>query len=77
MQWGCYLRKHMKIVGPHSWGESSVVTVLYGREGYRKYVSWLVAGDRYELYSQYPLYIQAVAVSIPLRDDALRSADRS
>ena len=37
----------------------------------------MVAGGRYELYSNYPLKIQAVAASIPQRDDALRSADRS
>jgi hypothetical protein len=35
-----------------------------GRDRYRKYVSWLVAGGRYELYSNYPLKIQAVAASI-------------
>jgi hypothetical protein len=35
-----------------------------GRDRYRKYVSCLVAGGRYELYSNYPLEIQAVAVSI-------------
>ena len=37
---------------------------IRGRDRYRKYVSWLVAGGRYELYSNYPLEIQAVAVSI-------------
>ena len=48
-----------------------------GRDRYRKYVSWLVAGGRYELYSNYPLQIQAVAASILQRDDVRRSADRS
>jgi hypothetical protein len=35
-----------------------------GRDRYRKYVSWLVAGGRYELYSNYALEIQAVAASV-------------
>jgi hypothetical protein len=35
-----------------------------GRDRYRKYVSWLVAGGRYELCSAYPLQIQAVAASV-------------
>jgi hypothetical protein len=48
-----------------------------GRDRYRKYVSWLVAGGRYEFYSHYALQIQAVAASIPQRDDVLRSSDRS
>ena len=34
---------------------------IRGRDRYRKYVSWLVAGGRYELYSNYALQIQAVA----------------
>jgi predicted amidohydrolase YtcJ len=37
----------------------------------------LVAGGRYELCSNYPLIIQAVATSIPQRDDVVRSAHRS
>jgi hypothetical protein len=37
---------------------------IRGRDRYRKYVSWLVAGGRYELYSNYLLQIQAVAASI-------------
>jgi hypothetical protein len=40
---------------------------IRGRDRYRKYVSWLVAGGRYELYSNYPLKIQAVAASIVAR----------
>jgi hypothetical protein len=32
-------------------------------------VSQMVAGGRYELYSHYALKIQAVAASIPRRDD--------
>jgi hypothetical protein len=28
-----------------------------GGDRYRKYVSWLVAGGRYELYSNYPVQI--------------------
>jgi hypothetical protein len=35
-----------------------------GRDRHRKYVSWLVAGGRYELYSNYPLQIQAVVASL-------------
>jgi hypothetical protein len=35
-----------------------------GRDRYRNYGSWLVAGGRYELYSNYPLEIQAVAASL-------------
>jgi hypothetical protein len=37
---------------------------IRGRDRYRKYVSWLVAGGRYELYSNYPVQIQAVAASV-------------
>jgi len=37
---------------------------IRGRDRYRKYVSWLVAGVRYELYSNYPLEIQAVAAGV-------------
>ena len=37
---------------------------IRGRDRYRNYVSWLVAGGRYELYSNYPLKIQAVAASV-------------
>jgi hypothetical protein len=43
----------------------------------RRVVSPVVAEGRYELYNNYPLQIQAVAASIPQRDDVLRSADRS
>jgi hypothetical protein len=37
---------------------------IRGRDRYRKYVSWLVAGGRYELYSNYPFKIQAIAASV-------------
>ena len=37
----------------------------------------VVAVGRYELYSNYALKIQAVAASIPQRDDALGNAVRS
>jgi hypothetical protein len=37
----------------------------------------MVAGGRYELYSNHALQIQAIAASIPQRDDVLRSSDRS
>jgi hypothetical protein len=37
---------------------------IRGRDTYRNYVSWLVAGACYELYSHYPIYIQAVAASV-------------
>ena len=43
--------------------------------GFQRHVRNVVAGGRYELYSNYPLQIQAVAASTP-QWDVLRSADR-
>ena len=37
---------------------------MRGRDRYRKYVSWLVAGARYELYSAYAIRVPVVPVSI-------------